>query len=111
MTKNNVDKTNKIEQIRLIYENCISENIGDKMLKFQEKLADKYKYRPLSIEVSEICREAYIKNIPIDLNIIGDNIPLYTLEGTKICTAYDRIVVGDYGAFVEISILSRVILK
>ena len=31
----------------------------------------------------------------------GDNIPLYTMSGTKICNRYRRIVVGDYGAFVE----------
>lgn len=29
--------------------------------------------------------------------------PLYTLDGTQIATGYQRIVIGDYGAFVEIA--------
>lgn len=28
---------------------------------------------------------------------------MFTLKGTKICDSYDRIVVGDYGAFIEFS--------
>lgn len=31
----------------------------------------------------------------------GDNIPLYSADGRVVCDGYKRIVIGDYGAFIE----------
>lgn len=72
------------------------------MMNIEEQLAEKYKYKPLNKELSEKYRNIYLNNIPTFLNINGSNIKLYTLNGTKICSSYERIVIGDYGAFIEI---------
>lgn len=72
-------------------------------LKIEAALAEKYKYRPLSKELSEKFRNLFNKNIPSFLNVSGSITPLFTLNGTKICNGYDRIVIGDYGAFIEFS--------
>ena len=71
-------------------------------LKQEAELAAKYKYRKLSEELSLRMREYYIKNIPSFLYLEGGAM-LKTTKGTVICNSYDRIVVGDYGAFVEYS--------
>lgn len=71
-------------------------------LKQEAELATKYKYKKLSEELSLRMREYYIKNIPSFLYLEGGGI-LKTTKGTVICNSYDRIVVGDYGAFVEYS--------
>ena len=72
-------------------------------LKIEAKLAEKYKYKPLSKELSKKYRNFYNENIPSFLNILGSDKTLYTLNGTEICHGYDRIVIGDYGAFIEFS--------
>lgn len=69
-------------------------------LKQEAELAAKYKYKKLSEELSLRMRKYYIKNIPSFLYLEGGGI-LKTTKGTVICNSYDRIVVGDYGAFVE----------
>lgn len=71
--------------------------------KIEKLLAEKYYYTPLPRELSEKYRGFFKENIPEYLNINGDDSPLYTSSGTVICNSYDRIVVGDYGAFVEFS--------
>jgi len=70
-------------------------------LKVEAKLAEKYKYKPLEKDLSEKYRNYYIENIPDFLNINGDKASLRTSYGTIVCDGYERIVVGDYGAFVE----------
>lgn len=40
---------------------------------------------------------------PSFCNISGDATPLETTDGTVIANGYNRIVIGDYGAFVEFS--------
>lgn len=69
-------------------------------LKHEADLAAKYKYKKLSDEMSERMRKFYIDNIPGFLHVEGGG-RLCTTKGTVICDSYDRIVVGDYGAFVE----------
>ena len=73
-------------------------------LKVEAKLAEKYKYKPLSKDLSEKYRNWYIENMPTFLKLEGEHKPLYTTAGTILCTSYDRVVVGDYGAFVEFSV-------
>lgn len=35
---------------------------------------------------------------------ISRKYPLYTKNGEKVCERYERIVIGDYGAYVEMSV-------
>jgi len=70
-------------------------------LKIEEKLAEKYKYKKLPAPLSKKYRDFFVANIPEFLKIEGDDILLTTKNGTPLCQGYDRIVVGDYGAFVE----------
>ncbi len=72
-------------------------------LKIEAALAEKYKYKPLTKELSEKYRSLFKENIPQFLDISGSTNTLYTFNGTKICNGYDRIVIGDYGAFIEFS--------
>lgn len=71
-------------------------------LKLEKELSEKYKYKKLSEKESIKYRQIYKENIPKFLCINGGN-DLYTLKGTKLCESYDRIVIGDYGAFIEFS--------
>ena len=70
-------------------------------LKIEKLLAEKYHYAPLPDGLSEKYREFFRENIPSYLQIDGCCTPLYTACGTTVCDSYNRIVVGDYGAFVE----------
>ena len=72
-------------------------------LKVEAKLAQKYGYRPLPADLAEKYHGWYIENMPAFLRLEGSNTALYTMSGTKLCDSYDRVVVGDYGAFVEFS--------
>lgn len=76
--------------------------IGRQMLQFQEKLAEEYGYAPIGYnlflgDVRQKCLDA----LPEWCKLSGDNIQLFTLRGTWIASDYRRIVIGDYGAFVE----------
>ena len=70
-------------------------------LNIERLLAEKYHYAPLQGELSSKYRQFFLENTPSWMNIDGSTSPLFTKNGTKICDAYDRIVIGDYGAFVE----------
>lgn len=72
-------------------------------LKIEAELAKKYGYKPLTKELSEDFRKLYTENIPPFLNASGSINTLYTMNGSKVCNGYDRIVIGDYGAFIEFS--------
>lgn len=72
-------------------------------LKIEALLAKKYGYKPLSSELSTKYRQFYLENIPKELNVNGGVETLYTTKGNPICDGYDRIVIGDYGAFIEFS--------
>ena len=70
-------------------------------LGIEAKLAEKYQYKPLPGDLSGKYREFFRQNIPAFLNEDGADRPLRTAKGTIIADGYDRIVVGDYGAFIE----------
>lgn len=72
-------------------------------LKIEATLAKKYKYQPLPGDLSPKYRDFFMENIPKFLDVDGARTVLTTLNGTPVCNWYDRIVVGDYGAFVEFS--------
>ena len=89
--------------------------IGKEMLEFQDKLAKQYSYKVISPLIAKINMEKYYTTIPSIFQgtkhptnekpgfyIDGKDIELYSDVGTKIATKYDRIVIGHYGAFIEI---------
>ena len=65
-------------------------------------LVDTYKYKsvPITLELGDV-REIYRRNLPEWCKIDGDVVLLRTKRGTPVMRGYDRIVIGDYGAFVE----------
>lgn len=72
-------------------------------LRIEALLADKYGYLPLPPDLSEKYRQFFKDNTPEFLRFEGDSKGLCTKSGSLICNQYDRIVVGDYGAFIEFS--------
>lgn len=79
----------------------------------EAELAGKYHYKKLSDALSSQYRNLYTENIPHFL--LERKPPLATMRGTILCGTYARIVVGDYGAFIEIAEphinLKRLIIK
>lgn len=57
-------------------------------------------YKPLTKEESAKIRQYYIENVAFDVN--GSTQNLYNKNGTLIAKGYNRIVIGDYGAYIEI---------
>lgn len=83
----------------------VSQDIGKEMLAFQERLAKERGYQPIGIDLflGDV-REKYRNALPEWCNLNGDKeAVLRSLKGTLLCVGYERIVIGDYGAFVEIS--------
>lgn len=76
----------------------------------QDELALKYGYKKLPEKLSDEVKEIYLASLPQELNINGDeNFKIFSKENTLIANGYDRIVIGDYGAFIEIG-LDKIIL-
>jgi len=85
---------------KTIFEQDIEIQEGKRVI---QALVDKYKYKKLSDTLSEQARADHLKYTPEYFkNDINSKYPLYTLDNTLIAKAYDRLVVGDYGAFIEI---------
>lgn len=87
--------------------------VGQKMLQYQQDIANEYNYKPLPNEIKEESISLYLGNLPEEflgnrrivpggLEIEGKNQPLYLKDGTLLASKYGRIVVGNYGAFIEI---------
>lgn len=79
--------------------------IGYEMLLYQTKLAEEYQYAPIepNLFMGDV-RQKYKDALPIWCSLNGDQeMELLTLAGSSLCKGYKRIVIGDYGAFVEIS--------
>lgn len=76
-----------------------------------DELVQKYKYRPLSKELSAKQRQLYLAELPQNYNINGNlNCEIYDTLGHLVAYGYSRIVIGDYGAYVEIP-LDKMILE
>lgn len=75
--------------------------IARKVNNFIDRLVHEYKYKPLPSDKSRLVREWYKKHLPYSL-IIKD-VPLHTRLDTQIAEYGDKIVIGDYGAFIEFS--------
>lgn len=68
-----------------------------------EELVKVYNYKKLPPELSASQRELYKEQLSSDFNINGDlNCELY-YNNIKISNGYNRIVIGDYGAYIEIA--------
>ena len=67
------------------------------------ELSKKYNYKKLSQKLSNVARSIYAETLPAFLLSMDNNNPLYTINGSLICNGYDRIVIGDYGAYIEFS--------
>lgn len=66
------------------------------------ELCDRFHYRPvpMTLEFGDV-RKTFKELLPAWCKENGDVITLRTMRGTPIMQGYDRIVIGDYGAFLE----------
>jgi len=62
------------------------------------ELVQKYNYKPLPKEESARVKQIYAENIPN----LCDWKPLKDSNGQNISSGFERIVIGDYGAYIEI---------
>lgn len=76
--------------------------IDNEVTQMINSLVKKYSYKPLDSVSSEIMRKFYIDHLPAWIHDLqGQKLKLFTSEGSVLCFEYDRVVVGDYGAFIE----------
>lgn len=68
--------------------------------KVEAALAKKYGYKKQPDDLSAKYRQWFAENIPTFLTQTNHQ-TLYSDNGLPICVCFDRIVIGDYGAFVE----------
>ena len=70
---------------------------------------EKHKYKPLAPGESEYVRAKYKAELPGFLTdkINGSDMKLFMKAsngcGDLVCNGFDRIVIGDYGAYIEFS--------
>lgn len=81
-----------------------------------EQCIAKYHYKPLPSEISAKQRLLYLVNLPAFYEVDGDlNCNVYDNLYHLIAHGYSRVVIGDYGAYVEIPlekmILDDIIVK
>jgi len=67
-----------------------------------EELVKKYNYKKLPKDLSEVQKAQYLADLPSYLNVNGDlNCKIY-YKNFLVSHGYSRIVIGDYGAYIEI---------
>jgi len=73
-------------------------------MRLEEKLAEEYKYKPFKGAIKELIRSIYTEEtLKLGFNLDGeDDVIIISPSGVKISNGYKRIVIGDYGAFLEI---------
>ena len=62
-------------------------------------LVNKYNYKPLPTDISSIAKDVY----KICLPKLNSNKPLFTINNIRIANKFDNIIIGDYGAYIEIN--------
>lgn len=67
-----------------------------------DELSNKYNYKKLSQNLSNAAQSIYAETLPAFLlSNAPETTSLYTINGILICNGYERIVIGDYGAYIE----------
>ena len=66
-----------------------------------EELVKQYNYKPLPKSLSITQRQIYFDTLPSWCKMNGDSCILYA-GSLPIASGYQRIVIGDYGAYLEI---------
>ena len=75
-----------------------------------EELVQKYKYRTLPKELSKVQRQIYLSELPSFFKLEGDlDCKLFDKNYNLVANGYSRIVIGDYGAYVEIPLDKMII--
>lgn len=76
------------------------------ILQYQNELSKTYGYKPLPEKTKWTVRRLYVSHLPapfFDTMFDGlEGYPLFSKAGNCISRGFSRVVVGDYGAFVEI---------
>ena len=68
----------------------------------QEIASDKDTYKPLPPLISIQQRQEYLDALPQEFDVNGNkDCNIYSKSGTLLAIGYNRVVIGDYGAFVE----------
>lgn len=67
------------------------------------ELVAKYNYSPLPPQLSIDQRKQYLEELPSNFKLEGNNECEIFSYGIKLSEGYDRIVIGDYGAYLEIA--------
>lgn len=71
----------------------------------QDDLVKQYKYKKLPDELSAEVRKQYLDNLQPEFKIDGDeDMMLCNKNGKIFALGYKRVVIGDYGAFIEFGI-------
>lgn len=100
----NLSEIEKLNKGVMLEENDIGWQVGEKLLNYQAKIGKKFNYNPFNEVDSKNLRikySTYLPNYFLKENKNNNN-KLHAKDGTLIADKYDRIVIGDYGAFVEI---------
>lgn len=71
--------------------------------RYSIELVKYFKYKPLANAASREAKQYYTERISPLLNVNGSTEPLYDSSGKLICNGYDRVVIGDYGPYIEFS--------
>ncbi len=69
------------------------------VVKFINRISKEHGYKKLPDDKSVLARKFYEKYLP---ELFGDE-PIFSPKGELIAHSYNRIVIGDYGAYIEIS--------
>lgn len=71
----------------------------ERIERYIQKLVETSKYRPLTPEGSKVVRKIFTEHLPP----LNNKEVLYTINGLHLSDGFTRVVVGDYGAFIEIA--------
>lgn len=66
-----------------------------------EQMAKQFNYKKLPPQLSQRVRQIYKDNVPKYYQEHGKHYTYYSLGYKPVCKGYNRIVIGDYGAYVE----------
>jgi hypothetical protein len=74
------------------------------MKDYTDNLVELYHYKKLPTDIREEAHKFYKELVDKSgLKMEGDSVKLYSKEKTLLFSSYDRIVIGDYGAYIECS--------